>query len=494
VNDRQIIEYLRSRGRAEPPLELTRSVMAAIDEAPPARSWFSAYLPAFVAAGAVAVVAVLALLLGPGRGVGPAPTPSPTPAVSTPSPAGSVTLGALEAAVTAALDRLADSGGVQGTQTYSIEHYLASATWFDWRPGGEQVVITRTDIDASAPWWTDPDGEPLTVGERIDTQISVISGERFYRTERGAWVVASREDAPGALAWPTGVLSGAVPPLAGVETDADVVVSRHDLQDGGETWVLELAHDDGAAIVDWRMDAQGRLVSYAVQGVGVTVAPSVDLGRVSTRAVIEFTPVADPEPIPAPDPDSAPDPADFGLPADFPLDAPLAEGAPSGGPLAQDGPDCRHTSGAYSVTLPAGWWTNVAYDHEELGEIGACESFAPAEFDPTTASREQPRPDGIAIALDYLDGSCVGFINPILEERETTVDGHPARVLELAQGKEEDNPPGHYQYIVDLAPDLECEAGGRYIVGTTGTDMVGDYEENKAILDRMMETMVVTPP
>jgi len=55
MNDDQIVEYLRSRGRGEPPLDLVSSVMDAVDRAPQRRSWFAAFVPALAAAGAVAV-------------------------------------------------------------------------------------------------------------------------------------------------------------------------------------------------------------------------------------------------------------------------------------------------------------------------------------------------------------------------------------------------------------------------------------------------------
>ena len=315
MTDERIVEYLRSRGRAEPPHDLVRSVMVAVDAAPPVRSSFSAYLPAVVAAGAVAVVAALALLLGPGRDIGPAPTPSGSPSAS----ATSATLPELEAAVAAATERLAAAPGVQGIHSHTVEGYLASATWFDWRPSGDEVVITRTDIDVSAPWWTDPDGEPLSVGERIDTDMWVILGNTAYASRDEAWLVVSRDDAPSVLHWATGMLSGAIPPLAGIDPESEPVITRRDLADGAEAWRVEIADADGVGIVEWRIGPEGRLSAFLVEGKGVTFEPTLNLGNASTRTVIEFTPTDAPDPIPTPDPDAVPDPSLFGLPADFPL-------------------------------------------------------------------------------------------------------------------------------------------------------------------------------
>src|SRR5688500_15041335 len=108
--------------------------MTAVDAAPAGRASFSWFLPAVVAAGVIAAVVVLALALGPRPDVGPGPSQSPTPSAG-------ATVEELRAVVTGATERLAESAGVQGVQTGWIKEYLASATWFDWRPNGDQVVV-----------------------------------------------------------------------------------------------------------------------------------------------------------------------------------------------------------------------------------------------------------------------------------------------------------------------------------------------------------------
>lgn len=313
TSDDLIVEYLRARGRAAPPVDLVPSVMTAVDFAADPRSRFSAYLPALVAAGAVAVIALVALLIVPGRDLGPAPTPSGTPAPS----ATSATLAELEAAVTGATERLAAAPAVEGIHTYTLEGYLASATWFDWRSSGEQVVITRTDVDVSAPWWTDPEGEPLTVGERIDTDIWVIVENTAYASRDQTWLVLSRADAPPVLGWATGMLSGEIPPIGGIDPGSEPAITRRALGDGVEVWRLEIDTDDGG-IVEWRIGSDGRLSSYLIEGFDVTFEP-VALDNAAARAVIEFTAVDEPDPIQAPNPDAVPDAGLFGLPADFPL-------------------------------------------------------------------------------------------------------------------------------------------------------------------------------
>jgi hypothetical protein len=51
-----------------------------------------------------------------------------------------------------------------------------------------------------------------------------------------------------------------------------------------------------------------------------------------------------------------------------------------------------------------------------------------------------------------------------------------------------------YEYVILLEPDVDCEGGGRAIVAGTDVSLAGDYEQNKATLDRLMESMEVTYP
>jgi hypothetical protein len=315
VNDERIVEYLGSRGLAELPPDFSASVMAAVDRAPMQRSRFSPYLPAFVAVGAVALVAVLAVLLGQARNVGPGPDASPPPSAT----AAGETVDQLRAAVTDATQRLADTGAVQGTQMTWIEEYLASATWFDWRSNGDQVVVTRSDIDVQAPWWLDPEGEPLSFGERIQTEMHVLAGDSWYRAEDGSWLIEDRTAAPrGPLAYGIGLLTGSIPPVPPGMDVAGSVVTRRGAANGDEIWTLEGGEGDQAGHAEWRFGPDGVLVSFAAEGVQ-SLAPSENLGSASTRSVIDFTPLGDVEPLAAPE-GAPPDPAEYGLPDDFPLD------------------------------------------------------------------------------------------------------------------------------------------------------------------------------
>lgn len=58
-----------------------------------------------------------------------------------------------------------------------------------------------------------------------------------------------------------------------------------------------------------------------------------------------------------------------------PSTAPSATPEPS--PRAIQADACEHESGAYRVRVPAGWWTNPAFEDEELGTVSACRSSDP---------------------------------------------------------------------------------------------------------------------
>ncbi|HSK93658.1 MAG TPA: hypothetical protein VLA76_06335, partial [Candidatus Angelobacter sp.] len=106
MTDDRVLEYLRSRGQAAPPVGLVTSVMTAVEAAPEPRSRFAALLPAAVATGAVAIIALVGLLFGPGRDVGPPPTPTASEAAAT--------VVELEGAVAEATERLAEADAVEG--------------------------------------------------------------------------------------------------------------------------------------------------------------------------------------------------------------------------------------------------------------------------------------------------------------------------------------------------------------------------------------------
>ena len=207
--------------------------MTAIDEAPPARSSFAAFLPAIAIAGAVAVIVALALILGQGPNIGPNPTDSIEPVPS------AATVEELRGAVESGIEVLREAPGVEGVATASVLGELSGATWFSWRPNGDQIVIARSDVDVEqTAWWLEPGGQPQARGENVTTTIHVLVGDEYFRAEGAAWVVQDREEPPpNAVIAMTGILDGEpiavegfIGNLSGEATVARAAGRRDDLE------------------------------------------------------------------------------------------------------------------------------------------------------------------------------------------------------------------------------------------------------------------------
>jgi len=315
VSDERVIEYLRFRGQAQPPTDLVPRIVAAVDAAPVSRSPFAALIPAAVAVGVLAVVAIVALILGQEPNVGPGPTESTE---AQPSPA---SVEELQAAIESGLDMLREAPGVEGIGTSSVLGELSAATWFSWRPNGDQTVISRSDIDVSeTAWWLQPEGQPPARGENVTTTIHVLVGDEYFVADAETWDVQARADAPSVLSFATAILDADPLAVQGFTGNlaGEATVTRN--ADESTTWSLTAPHRDGSGTSEWQVAADGSLVSWSMELVGVT--PTVEDAPFVTHQQVEFIPVPDASPIEAPDTESLPDPAALGLPADFPLGQP----------------------------------------------------------------------------------------------------------------------------------------------------------------------------
>ena len=135
--------------------------------------------------------------------------------------------------------------------------------------------------------------------------------------------------------------------------------------------------------------------------------------------------------------------------------------------------DCQNLDDGYQVDFPAEWNTNA-----EFGGVPTCSWFAPTEYE-TGAPGSVP--DEVAIEIFFMDADRLpdrdggngseGFIG-------TT---QPAYRVVVTDGDET-----AYVYVVQLGPTLE---EGPNLVARTTTEMGGDFDLNRAVLDRMMSTM-----
>ena len=311
MNDDRVVAYLRGRGQVQPPADLVARVVAAVDAAP-VRSPFAAFLPAAAVAGALAILVLVAVLVGQGVEIGPSPSDSAQPKRS------DATVEELRAAVESGIAALRDTPGVEGRTTASVLGELSNATWFTWRPSGDQAVVLRTDVDvAQTAWWLEPEAGPPARGRNVSTTMFVFVGDDAFMTNADAWLASGRADAPPSVTLATGLLDGVIDVgevMLGV-TDGEVTVMRQ--PDGVATWSLSGPYADGTATTEWVIAADGTLRSWSHELSDVT--PSLDEAPFITSQRTEFTPLVDPAPIEPPNTESPPDPASLGVPADFPL-------------------------------------------------------------------------------------------------------------------------------------------------------------------------------
>lgn len=188
-------------------------------------------------------------------------------------------------------------------------------------------------------------------------------------------------------------------------------------------------------------------------------------------------------------PTLSPTPADTPSPVASPTVTGATSPAPGGGPVLGEAQECENEELGYEVHYPESWWANdrIEPEEEHLTPIAACQYFAPAELD------LQPNaglPTGLAIWFRMVEGEpMIGDGDTVLEERETTVSGHEALVIEREPAAQPGFVPEGsrmYQYAIEL------DDAHRLVVTTD--DIHQDrhaYEESAEILDAMMETLEI---
>ena len=189
-------------------------------------------------------------------------------------------------------------------------------------------------------------------------------------------------------------------------------------------------------------------------------------------------PTATASPEPTPSPSSSESESSEASPSSSPI-----EGEGEGGftweasaeadALMLDRFDCQNLDDGYQVDFPAEWNTNA-----ELGGVPTCSWFAPTEYE-TGAPGEVP--DEVAIEIFVVEGDR-GYRGDVTDRQEGLVGAtQPATRVVVAEGDET-----MYEYVVQLGPTPE---EGPNLVARTTTEMGGDFDLNRAVLDRMMATM-----
>ena len=140
---------------------------------------------------------------------------------------------------------------------------------------------------------------------------------------------------------------------------------------------------------------------------------------------------------------------------------------------------CTNPEEGYTVSLPRGWYYNETVEADDTDDVAACRFFSPDDFEVRPGS-------GVS---DVAIGIGREATAPRAEGEATTVGGKPAIILETEANDDSFDPAGtrYYQYWIDV--------GAEWLVATT-TDApgwVGDYDDNKAVLDAMMDTLSFAP-
>lgn len=137
-------------------------------------------------------------------------------------------------------------------------------------------------------------------------------------------------------------------------------------------------------------------------------------------------------------------------------------------------------AGRYTVGYPEDWNANG-----EDGILGLCEIFHPHPGEIDIPNRPRDRDLHYSVSMyvdevDYDDRKLSDNPNEVIDQRETTLDGRRARVVEFRSTGQALTPEGEYSYTWSV--DLD----GETLVATTSSVGTTNYERDKRIIDRMM--------
>ena len=506
MNDQRIVDYLRTRASVDLPLDLVGSISGMVSEAPQQRRvWFAAYIPAAAAVGVLAVVVAVSLILQSPTGPSPSPSPSapasPTVAPSA-SPSSTVFVPDYNSFAEVAVPSLA-LYSEQDRSSPTIGEAITGAT-------GEGQLVYVTDRPADPGW------------RRIEVRVSVEGAS--------GWVFAwAPLEVDGQSTLRPAHLAGC-PSRVDVAALAAMTPPEHLLCFGSRS--LELSGSAQPQRVDfgfgltgeagWLADAPDLgLLSGSPQTAGPTVAVHLDPAPGGAFPIGEDVVVSahfnDPRSatcrrtgLPAPASETPQESALWcaqqlvieevrraGPP--IPTPPPVIYRADAGSPFtiidsaAADAlfgqvDTCTNPVGRFTVTFPATWYTNPT-----VAGLPACSWFAPTPF---TISSTSTVPDEVAMVVTVHQGS-VGYFNApetTLQE-QISIGGHDGGRMEQVgmtyEGAGFERLPPSYVYTVDF--------GGLAGNGPTAqaiADSVGaaDYVLNKAVLDRIMASLVYVGP
>jgi hypothetical protein len=130
---------------------------------------------------------------------------------------------------------------------------------------------------------------------------------------------------------------------------------------------------------------------------------------------------------------------------------------------------CENRRDGYQLQFPDDWYTNTEYRN-----FAPCVWFSPTFYE-TDGDTVPPE---IAITIEWIAG--------VPESRSAEVVSEEDGEVGLQAATRTDWDDDTYRYVIQLGPTLE---DGPNLVVTTSAEMGGDYELNKAVLDRILATI-----
>ena len=428
MNDDQVLDYLRRRGRVEPPLDFAGSVVNAVADVPQQRTaWFAPLVPAAIGIGAVAVVTAIVLVVANDPVVGPSPLPSSS--IHGSSSPSSVPSGAaiVEPGDTLELQAL-DSSGTVGT-----------------------IMVTRgldTGGYASDP---DPTGDSFYVEVQFSYDLDEVPTPAQWG--RHDWTLEVSGGALDGLTvgpWDVPVTSSTAGPQPALGTFPGAVVPEPGIYSGWIVFAVPREAADGALFL--RYGPAGR------------ESPQPDML--------------------AREPGSAPDPM-AGVPASPEPTYAAVEGMPypviessDADALFVEPDSCSNPEGGYTVSYPDDWYTNT-----EIGDTPGCSWFSPTFFDSDASGTV---PDEIAIEIHVLEAG-LGQIPewPRVLQETVIIGGYEASRMEDAIPRGD----GGFDYVYQYAAWLDDDPLGLKLTAWTRSEGQSDYLLHKAILYRIIGTL-----
>ncbi|HUF07126.1 MAG TPA: hypothetical protein VMP86_07035 [Candidatus Binatia bacterium] len=215
--------------------------------------------------------------------------------------------------------------------------------------------------------------------------------------------------------------------------------------------------------------ALGLTLLLAACGPGVSSESGTPRPTTATTATASASVTPSPEPTEAP---SAEPTASDGGAGGFSV-APH----PEADALFEDPDECENLEDGYRLEFPEAWYRNT-----EIGDVPACSWFSPEFFevdDPSTP------PDEIAIEIFVIDHDR-GYLDEPMSSEEVIVGSTQVAVRVEISGTSRDADGTTYEYVVQLGPTPK---EGPNLVARADTDMGGEYELNRAVLDRIMASI-----